>query len=61
MKTEDGNIFDYTQVIEWILYIYVAVPRQDSMSPACMGEWCPVWVLQQICWISLGKQHGRIV
>ena len=41
--------------------MYVAVPRQDSMSPACKGECCPVWVLQQICWMSLGKQHGRIV
>ena len=21
----------------------------------------PVWVLQQICWISLGKQHGNCI
>ena len=28
---------------------------QIGQHEPCKGECCPVWVLQQICWISLGK------
>ena len=33
------------------MYIVVAVPRKDSMSPARANA-APVWALQLICWIS---------
>ena len=34
------------------MYIVVAVPRKDSMSPARANA-APVWALQLICWISM--------
>ena len=34
------------------LYIVVAVPRKDNMSPARANA-APVWALQLICWISM--------
>ena len=33
------------------MYIVVAVPKQDSMSPARANA-APVWALQLICWTS---------
>ena len=45
----DAGIYQY-------IYIYVAVPSaQTGQHEPCKDECCPVWVLQQICWISVGK------
>ena len=55
-------VFFYDPNPGWItqevcIYIYIAVPIQTGQHEPCKGECCPVWVLQQICWISLSNLH----
>ena len=45
-------MFMYTCTYTCTMYIVVAVPRKDSMSPARANA-APVWALQLICWISM--------
>ena len=33
--------------------MYVCCSAQAGQHEPCKGECCPVWVLQQICWIFL--------
>ena len=47
-------------VLHVYMYIrkeYICCSAQTGQHEPCKGECCPVWALQQICWISLGNRH----
>ena len=35
----------------------IGCSTQTGQHERCKRECCPVWVLQYICWISIGKWH----
>ena len=60
-EREGGEVMMYMQGVCYVcIYIYCCSAQTGQYEP-CKVECYPVWVLQQICWISLGKRHGRIV
>ena len=49
-------------IIQYQLYVMVhstciGCSTQTGQHERCKRECCPVWVLQYICWISIGKRH----
>ena len=40
-----------------VMYVCIDYSTQTGQHERCKRECCPVWVLQYICWISIGKWH----
>ena len=52
-------------VVQIVIIIYTAkyvlcCSAQTGQHEPCKGECCPVWVLQQICWISLATDRTQL-
>ena len=49
----DGGFYRETVVVYVSCIYFICCSAQTGQHEPCKG--CSVWVLQQICWISLGK------